>query len=385
MLLKRHKRKGPIGLDIGSSGIRMLQLACEAGQPVVVASAFCELPNNLPDTADMLEIVSKTISDALRRHPFEGRDVVTAFGNGEFQLKNIRLPRMPAEEMPGAIEFEAKERFDLSRAPAQIRHLSVGEVRHGNELKEEVIVFAALEEAVQARIALLESLKLTPIAIDLTPCAVARSFIRFLRRTEDCNAINVFIDLGYRGTNVIITRGAEISFIKQIDVGGFQLNEAVAKALSISTPEAADLRIRIMRDQGGRRSDENASVPPEVRAAVVDAERPFVERLSRDFQLCLRYFAVTFRGQKPETLTLVGGEAYEPLYSQILAESVSVPCTIGYPLRGMGQLKALSGRDRRTIQPAWATACGLALLGSPWVKTSGARIGERSSMAAAAS
>ncbi|MBK8270846.1 MAG: pilus assembly protein PilM [Planctomycetes bacterium] len=169
MLLKRHKRKGPIGLDIGSSGIRMLQLACEAGQPVVVASAFCELPNNLPDTADMLEIVSKTISDALRRHPFEGRDVVTAFGNGEFQLKNIRLPRMPAEEMPGAIEFEAKERFDLSRAPAQIRHLSVGEVRHGNELKEEVIVFAALEEAVQARIALLESLKLTPIAIDLTP------------------------------------------------------------------------------------------------------------------------------------------------------------------------------------------------------------------------
>ncbi|MBK8270847.1 MAG: hypothetical protein IPK83_22075 [Planctomycetes bacterium] len=70
-----------------------------------------------------------------------------------------------------------------------------------------------------------------------------------------------------------------------------------------------------MRDQGGRRSDENASVPPEVRAAVVDAERPFVERLSRDFQLCLRYFAVTFRGQKPETLTLVGGEAYEPLYS----------------------------------------------------------------------
>lgn len=376
MLLRRRQKKGPIGLDVGASGVRMLQLGSDAGQPAVAASAFCEFPRNLPDSVDMQELIARTISDALRRNPFEGREVVTCFGNGEFQLKNIRLPRMPADELAGAVEFEAKERFDLSRSPAQVRYLPVGEVRHGNELKEEVIVFAALEEAVNSRIAILESLKLEPIAIDLSPCAVARGFVRFLRRAEDVNAINVFIDLGYRGTNVIITRGAEISFIKQIEVGGIQLNEAVAKALSITPPEAAELRVRIMRENGGRRADDQGEVPPEVKAAVVDAERPFVERMSRDFQLCLRYFAVTFRGQKPETLTLVGGEAYEPLYAKILAESVSVPCTIGFPLRGMGRLHNVAGRDRRTTQPAWATACGLALRGSPWVKT-GARMGER--------
>lgn len=375
----RHKR-GPIGLDIGASGVRMIQFGSEAGQPSVVASAFCDFPRDLPESTDINDVVRETIAEAMRRHPFEGRDVVTSFGNGEFQLKNIRLPRMPPDELSAAVEFEARERFDFSRSPAQIRYLPVGEVRHGNELKEEVIVFAAFNDAVDTRLELLESLKLNPIAIDLTPCAVARSFIRFLRRSEDVNAINVFVDLGYRGTNVIITRGAEISFLKQIEVGGLQLTDAVSKALSITTREASELRLKIMREQSGRRADDGATVPHDVKAAVSDAVRPFSERLGRDLQLCLRYFAVTFRGQKPETLTLVGGDAHEPLHSQVLTEAVSVPCTIGYPLRGMGGLAGLSGRDRRTTQPAWATACGLALRNSPWVR-SGTRMSERAAVA----
>lgn len=376
-MLRRNRKRGPIGLDIGASGVKLLQLASEQGQPVVVASAHAEFPRDLPESADINEITERAIADCLRRAPFDGREVVTAFGNGEFQLKNIRLPRMPSEELASAVEFEAKERFDLSRSPAQVRFVPVGEVRHGNEIKEEVIVFAALDESVSARLAMLETLKLSPIAIDLTPCAVARSFIRFLRRSEDANAINVFLDLGYRGTNVIITRGAEINFIKQIDVGGRQFVEAVSKALSISTQEATDLRLRIMREGSGRREDDKTGVPEDIRAALRDSAKPLVDRLSRDVQMCLRYFAVTFRGQRPDSLTLVGGEAYEPMLAPALTEAFNIPCMVGHPMRGIGRLGDISGRDRRTMQPAWATACGLALRGSAWVRT-GARLTDRS-------
>lgn len=376
-MLRRNRKRGPIGLDIGASGVKLLQLASEQGQPVVVASAHTEFPRDLPESADINEITERAIADCLRRAPFDGREVVTAFGNGEFQLKNIRLPRMPSEELASAVEFEAKERFDLSRSPAQVRYVPVGEVRHGNEIKEEVIVFAAPDESVSARLAMLESLKLSPVAIDLTPCAVARSFVRFLRRSEDVNAINVFLDLGYRGTNVIITRGAEINFIKQIDVGGRQFVEAVSKALSISSQEATDLRLRIMREGSGRREDDKTGVPEDIRAALRDSAKPLVDRLSRDVQMCLRYFAVTFRGQRPDSLTLVGGEAYEPMLAPALTEAFNIPCMVGHPMRGIGRLGEISGRDRRTMQPAWATACGLALRGSAWVRT-GPRLADRS-------
>ncbi|MCG8406512.1 MAG: pilus assembly protein PilM [Phycisphaerales bacterium] len=383
-MLRRRRKRGPIGLDIGASSIKMLQVSNDDEQPTILAAAHYDLPALSSDPSESDALIRKVVTDALRRNPFQGRQVVTALGSGDYQMKNVRLPRMPAPELASAVEFEAKERFDFGEGSAQIRYIPVGEVRHGNELKEEVIVFAALEEVVQARLELLESLKLKPVAIDIAPCSAARSFIRFLRRAEDANSINVFLDVGYRGTSIIVTRGPEISFLKQIDVGSRLLNEAVAKALGISKQEAADLRIRIMREAGGAQSNVSGTVPVEMRTAVKDAVRPFMERLSRDVQLCMRYYAVTFRGQKPESLTLVGGDAHEPTLSKIISEAIDVPCLIGHPLRGMGRLGLIGGRDRRTFQPAWAVAGGLTLLGSPWVRTASHSTGSMTASAVGA-
>jgi type IV pilus assembly protein PilM len=371
-------------VDIGTSSLKVLQFADDAGQPAVVAAAHHQIPWSIEDPAERRGAIERALEESLRQEPFQGREVVSALGINSFQIKSIRLPKMPAEELASAVEFEAKDRFDLGGQEAQIRFVTAGEVRHGNELKQEIIVFAARDEEVQAHLGLLEACKLQPVALDITPCAVARSFIRFLRRAEDAQAVNVFMDVGWRGTTIVITHGAELTFLKVIDIGGEHFSSAVAKALNTTMEEAADLRIRIMRGDGGRRSTDTAPVPDDVQAAVGDAIRPMVERLSRDVQLCLRYFAVTFRGQRPESLTFVGGEAHEPSLTKIIGGAVDIPCTIGYPLRGVGRVGLVGGRDRRSFQPAWTVASGLALRGSPWVRTSESRILRNVSQAAPA-
>jgi type IV pilus assembly protein PilM len=365
-LLKPRRKHGPIGLDLGASCLKMLQFAEEGGQPIVVAAAHQQLPASLADPDQRSAAVQAFVNDALRRHPFRGREVVSSLGISSFQLKSIRLPPMPAEEIAGAVEFEAKDRFDLGGRAAQVRHITAGEVRHGNETKQEILVFAALEDEVQARLRLLESCGLRPVAVDITPCAVARGFVRYLRRAEDAAAVNVFLDVGWRGTSIIITRGAEMAFLKVVEVGGEHFTDAVAKTLDISKDEAADLRLRIMHGTGGRRASDAVPVAPDVATAVSDTVRPLVERLSRDLQLCLRYFAVTFRGQRPDSLTFVGGQAHEPSLAGIIAATVDIPCTIGHPLRGVGRLGLIGGYDRRTFQPAWTVVCGLALRGFDW-------------------
>jgi type IV pilus assembly protein PilM len=364
--VRRRSKHGPIGLDIGASGIKLVQFSDEGPEPVLLAAARAEL-TNLPDDLEARRAALRDLlAEALRRHPFQGRRAVTALGSGEFQMKSIRLPRMPSAEMESAIAFEAQDRFGVSEG-AQFRHLVAGEVRHGNELKEEVIVFAAGDADVSARLNLLESLKLQPLAIDIAPCAVARSFFRFMRRAEDADAVNVFLDVGWRGTSVVLTHGTRVRFLKLIDVGGKHFVEAVAKALSITPLEAAELRIRLMHEASSQRATDAASVPADVRATAADAVRPVVERVARDVQLCLRYFAVTFRGQRPQSLTLVGGEAHEPGLLPAIAESVDVPCSIGNPLRGVGRGQAVGLREQRSYQPAWAVACGLALLDTRWL------------------
>ncbi len=362
----RRTSYGPIGLDVGAASIKMLQLTAQGPRLHLVAAAHCErLRDDDPDTSE--DRLGEQIEQLRARGGFQGRQVVACLSANEFQMKNARLPRMPADELASAVQFEAKERFDFAGGGAQIRHIPVGEVRHGNELKEEIIIFAARDELVQKRIAMLESLGLEPVAMDIMPCAIARCFVRFLRRQEDAQSINVFLEVGYANSSIIVTRGTDVSFVKVLDIGGSAFNEAVGRALNVSTREAADLRVRIMREGAGRRAADRVPVPAEIRAAAADAVRPFIERLSRDVQLCMRYFAVTFRGHKPESVTLVGGEAHEPLLSSMISEAIDVPCMPGNPLRGMDGIGRWGERDQKTMQPAWAAAAGLALRGTAWV------------------
>ena len=350
---------------MGASGVKMLQFSDEGARPAVLAAAHYHIPPSLEEPEDRRDAVRQAIVDALRHRAFRGRETVTALGHREFQMKNIRLPRMPAEEKASAIEFEAEDRFGMSAETTQFRHITAGEVRHGNDLKEEIIVFAAEDGVVDERLELLESVKLRAKSIEIGPCAVARSFMRFLRRGQDTRAVNVFLDVGRRGTSVILTHGHTVSFVKVIELGGQDFDAAVSRALSIPLGEVGELRVRIMAENKSRRGDERGRVPEEVRATVSDAVRPVVERITRDVQLCLRYFTVTFRGLRPSNLTLVGGEANEPSLLAILREGADVPCTIGDPLRGVARL---GGPEQRTLRPAWALACGLALRGTRWVQ-----------------
>ena len=366
-MLQRRSKHGPIGLDIGTAGIKMVQFADQGGDPVLIAAAHCPLPWSAGDARPPEEVIRQAIAEALQRHKFQGRRVVTALGTGEFHMKNIRLPKMPPKEMEAAVEFEAQDRFGFGDRGAQFQHIVAGEVRHGNELKEEIIVFAALDSQVETRLDMLGSLKLEPLAIDVAPCAAARSFFRFLRRAEDVDAVNVFLDVGWRGTSIVLTHGTKVSFLKMVEAGGQHFVEAIAKALSIPHEQAADLRVRILHEAAGRRATEQESVPNDVRAAATDAVRSVAERIAKDVQMCLRYFAVTFRGQRPQSLTLVGGEAREPSLMPIIAEGIDIPCTIGHPLRGVGRVGSVGLPDQRAFQPAWAVACGLALRGSRWV------------------
>jgi len=308
-----------------------------------------------------------------------GREAVCALGTGEFEMKSLRLPRMPPEDMASAIEFEAHDRFDLGGKPAQYRHLIAGEVRHGNEIKQEVIVFAAPEQFVSNRLALLESVRLIPIAVDLAPLAVARAFMRFLRRAEDSSAVNAFVDIGWRAAHVIITHGTEITFIKQVEgAGGQHFTEATGAVLNLDARRALDLRIKRMQSTASRRATDQSAINQEIDHAVGDAVRPLVDKLLKEVQLCLRYFAVTFRGQRPECVTLVGGEASDPAIVGAFNKELDVACMIGHPLRGVGNMTAAGAREDFNYQPAWSVACGVSLRGSQWVQPVGAAPAEQS-------
>ena len=157
-------------------------------------------------------------------------------------MKNLRLPNMPVAELHSAIELRSPIDLSIRHGQAQVRSIHAGEVRQGNDVKQEVVVLAARHEDVDNSLEQLNRAGAVVESLDWEPTAIYRGVERFIRQHEDEHEVHVLIDIGLRRTQVIIGKGREMSFYKPIDVGGQQFNESVSRKLGISMDEAIALR-----------------------------------------------------------------------------------------------------------------------------------------------
>src|SRR5690606_11827152 len=133
--------------------------------------------------------------------------------------------------------------------------------------------------------------------------------------------------------------GREINLIKPINIGGRHLHDAVSAKLGITVDEARALRRRF-------ESQDSEQPKDPVRQAVFDATRGVVEELGREIALCLRYYTVTFRGHRPSSVRVVGGEACDTPLIQQLASGLPIPVESWRPLASV-DTKRMKSADRR--------------------------------------
>ena len=364
-----NRSRGPIALDLGTSHVRMLQLAGTDDAPKVIAATQRVLPTGRPLKGQAYhDAVQEAITSMLDQTRFRGRRVVTALPAHVVHFKNLRLPKMPPAELAQAVEWEAAERLQVGDDQLQVQYLDAGEVRQGDEVREEVLLMAAPISFTEAHVKVLLNCGLTPLALDATPAALGRC----LPDNDEGDDLNtpgrVIVDVGYTASKVVIVRGGRVLFFKLIEVGGQKLDERVAEDLNLSRDEAAEARQRQIPSAEDAAHPDSASATSldtgrqdGVQRAVYEAVRPVITDLAREVSLCLRYYSVTFRGERPHEVSLVGGEAHQPALSALLAEGLGVPVNTLDPLAHADAGRWASVLESGPGRPAWATATGMAL------------------------
>ena len=74
--------------------------------------------------------------------------------------------------------------------------------------------------------------------------------------------------------------------------------------------------------------------------------------------MCLRYYGVTFRGSRPETIYCVGGHSYCRRSLELIGSVLGSHIEMVQPLRAVGNLGSYARPDRCT---EWALTTGLGL------------------------
>ena len=340
-----------VGLDIGTSALRAVELIVEDGRPPVL-EAFGQVglpPGIIVDgeIRDRAQVVS-AIRRLWRNGGFKTNRVRLGVAGLRAITREIELPPVPPDEVAAAVVLQAEDivPFPIERTSVASAVISRTEDAEGLPLIR-VLVAAAHRDLVDSLVAVVEEAGLEPEGIDLDTAALSRAFTLPDGATEPEAVVSVGAGL----TMVVVRLGGTLQFVRTIDMGGDTVTRALASTLDIPIADAEILKRRLALP---------GAHDPAAKRAVSDV----VEQLADEVKSSLRFFG-TLPGRTPPSRVLVtGGGARTVGLLEQLRLLIDVPVLEASPLSLVDASGIhVSASEADSINQTVAVPIGLALNG----------------------
>jgi type IV pilus assembly protein PilM len=345
-----NRRVGPIGIDLGSRAVKLVQLAADGSR--IVEAGRWDIPTSDGKAEGSIRKDLATAQLEALRHvqqgrKFRGRNAVLCLGPSQLFVHNLRIDKSALNQLDTVVRQEVGPRLPYPLDQTELRYVEAADVRQGDTVRREVIVLACHRPVLDRMLQTVEDAGLRPVAVEVEAAALVRCYKAQYRREEDFNQRTLFIHVGNSMTAILIAQGDDVLFLKYVDIGGCHLDDAVARHLNMSASEAWALR----RHNGDRRVDQQ---DPEIARSIAEATRSVVDRLTNEVSMCARYYSVAFRGQPLKRMIVSGGEA-TPALAERLGAMLDIKSEVGDPLRTF-ETASLPGRGCQ-----WDVALGSAM------------------------
>ncbi len=217
----------PLGIDIGTSRVRVAVVSVRGGKPYVHNVVVRDLPPGSSSSGAIAspQIVAEILRDAVAEAGVRERRCVAAISSDEAVLTPVAFPKMSAFERGKAARFEASRFVSYPLEECTVRVVSSG--RDG-----EHVLGIARTKALRSRVAALRAAGLRPVALDHETCVWRRAI-----GEADC-----VVDLGFVRCTVVALADP-FAGIRTLRIGGEAITRHIARSLGIDE-EAAESRKR---------------------------------------------------------------------------------------------------------------------------------------------
>ncbi len=325
MFFSGYRYISPIGLDLGFDSIKMAQMIRCRGQLRLLAARKIRFPSRLRQGAEQSyqrnHFAVQAVGQALKIGKFKGHRAMLCVGKNVLDSACIRFDDSPEHNERQYIQAHARREFGLWDFEGAVDYLPAGEVRDGSEIHNEYLAFGGSDEALQEQLAILEDMNLQCQAIEPKSCSVFRCFLDESRQAETNNEFFILVDMGARSTVIITASGEQITWTRQIDFGGCDLTELVARKLQLDPDDALEMRL-----QNNRKLNNNPHLDwgrKQVDLVLSDIIRGKVEELADEIKLSQQHHQQRFGGKAPADIWFCGGEAYATATLELLEKSLN--------------------------------------------------------------
>ena len=342
------KKKGLVGLDIGSSAIKAVELkpGGKGGEYHLVNLGLEPLPPEAIVDGAIMD--SGAVIDAIQRlfaqRKIKTADVATSVSGNAVIVKKISLPQMSQEELAESIHWEAEQYipFDIQDVA-----LDYEVVEGGGGGNMDVLLVAVKKDKISDYTSAISQAGKTPQIVDVDVFALQNAYE--VNYGVDPGRVIALLNVGASIMNINIIKGGTSIFNRDIAVGGNQYTDAIQKDLNLSFDQAESLK------RGGHVEGAAPENLPPILQAVS-------ENIALEIQKTFDFFKATAGEDRIDKVYLAGGTSKVHGLRDLLAERFDAGVEILNPFNNV----TYNPRDFdpdfiNEIGPQAAIAVGLAV------------------------
>ncbi|WP_224981731.1 type IV pilus assembly protein PilM [Geomonas agri] len=245
------KKKDIVGVDIGSSAVKLVQLRPAKGGFQLVKIGILPLPaeaivdNTLMDSSSIVETVKQLMSTL----GVKAKEAVCSISGNSVIIRKISLPVMPVEELEDQIHWEAEQYipFDINDVNVDFQILSPDEQ---DPSKMNVLLVASKKDIINDYISVFAEAGLKLVVVDVDSFSVQNAFE--LNYPVDPEQVVALVNIGASIFNLNIVRDGVSLFTRDVQMGGNLYTEEIQKQFGISSAEAEEMKLAAGHSEDSR-------------------------------------------------------------------------------------------------------------------------------------
>ena len=314
------KKKGLIGLDIGSYSIKIAELTEERTGYNLVNVGMALLPPDAISEGVIRnhDVVAETIRSLVENLKIKEKGVATSISGFSVIIKKIEVPTMPARELDDLIYAEATKYIPYNMEEVNISYQTLGEAP-SRPKNSEVLLVAAKKDIVDEYSNLLRSAGLEPRVIDVDFFALQNAYELNYPPDEGCVAL---IDIGATKMNINVVKNGSPLFTRDASAGGYQITHDIQNKFGVSYEEAE--RIKLGEAVGEIEKQELQNI-------FVSAASAWSIEIKR----VIDFFYATYPEDKIVKIIISGGSARLPGFDLLLSKDTGISLEHFNPLANL--------------------------------------------------
>jgi type IV pilus assembly protein PilM len=237
-----NRKREVIGIDIGSSSIKLVQLKEQKGSYQLLNAGIIPLPpeaivdNTLMDSASIVEAIKNLVSSLA----VKVKDVACSISGNSVIIRKISLPAMPPEELEDQIIWEAEQYipFDINDVNMDFQILSPDSI---DPSKMNVLLVASKKDIINDYVAVFNEAGLHLAVVDVDSFAVQNAFEA--NHQVGSEEVLALVNIGASIMNINVVKDGITLFTRDVQMGGNLYTEEIQKQIGVSSDEAESAKM----------------------------------------------------------------------------------------------------------------------------------------------